>query len=109
MPSNFILVRDENDGLAILIQIVEQVEDFLNEHAVVCETQYMQGDDRAKMTLKVIDDNDADLVIIMTEQDSSFTGLLMGNYASKVINNSKVPVMTVRPAEIDPDRITVSF
>ncbi len=88
---------------------VEQVEDFLNEHNIVCETKYIQGDDRAKMTLKVIDETEADLVIIMTEQDASFTGLLMGNYASKVINNSKVPVMTVRPAEIDPDRISVSF
>ncbi len=88
---------------------IEQVEDFLTEHGIACESKYIQGDDRAKMTLKVIEENDADLVIIMTEQDTSFTGLLMGNYASKVINNSKVPVMTVRPAEIDPDRITVSF
>ena len=45
----------------------------------------------------------------MTEQELGFAGLLMGNYATKIINGSKIPVMTVRPAEIDPDRITVSF
>ena len=45
----------------------------------------------------------------MTEQEPGITGLLMGTYANKVINGSRIPVMTIRPAEIDPDRITVSF
>lgn len=44
----------------------------------------------------------------MTEQEPSITGLLMGS-STKVINGSKIPVMTVRPAEIDPERITVTF
>ena len=52
---------------------------------------------------------DADLVVIMTEQEASITGLLMGTYATKIINGSKIPVMTIRPAEIDPERITVTF
>jgi nucleotide-binding universal stress UspA family protein len=52
---------------------------------------------------------DADLIVIMTEQDAGFASLIMGTYASKVINNSKIPVMTVRPDEVDPDRITVTF
>lgn len=88
---------------------IEQVEDFLTQHNVSCETRFTEGGDRAKMTLKVIEETDADLVIIMTEQEPSLTGLIMGNYATKVINNSKVPVMTVRPNEVDPDRITVTF
>ena len=61
------------------------------------------------MTLQTSNEIDADLVIIMTEQEPSITGLLLGTYATKVVNQSKIPVMTVRPAEIDPDRITVSF
>ena len=67
------------------------------------------GDDRAKMTLKLAGETDADLIIIMTEQEASIAGLLLGTYATKVVNQSKIPVMTVRPAEIDPDRITVTF
>ena len=45
----------------------------------------------------------------MTEQEPRIAGMLMGSYATRVINGSKIPVMTVRPAEIDPDRLTVTF
>jgi nucleotide-binding universal stress UspA family protein len=88
---------------------VQQVEDFLVEHGVSCETKFISGEDRAKATMKVSEEVDADLVVIMTEQEGNFAGLLMGTYASKVINNSKIPVMTIRPAEIDPERLTVTF
>jgi len=88
---------------------IEQVVDFMIEHGLTCESHFLSGGDRSKMTLKVSTDIDADLVMIMTEQEPSLAGLIMGTYASKVINNSKIPVMTIRPAEIDPDRITVSF
>ncbi len=88
---------------------IEQVEEFLSQHGITAESKFIQQDDRAKATLKLVEEVDADLVVIMTEQDAGIAGLLMGNYASKVINGSKIPVMTVRPAEIDPDRITVSF
>ncbi len=88
---------------------VEQVVEFLEQHNVACESKMVMGDDLAKLTLSTATELDADLVIIMTEQEPSMTGLLLGTYATKVVNQSKIPVMTVRPAEIDPDRITVSF
>lgn len=88
---------------------VEQVVEFLQSHNVACESKLVNGDDLAKLTLSVADELDADLIIIMTEQEPSITGLLLGTYATKVVNQSKIPVMTVRPAEIDPERITVTF
>ncbi len=88
---------------------IEQVVDFLVGHGVESESVFISGDDRAKMTLKLATDTQADLIVIMTEQEASIAGLLLGTYATKVVNQSKIPVMTVRPAEIDPDRITVSF
>ena len=88
---------------------IEQVVEFLTEHGVACESKFVTGNDLAKMTLQTSNELDADLVIIMTEQEPSITGLLLGTYATKVVNQSKIPIMTVRPAEIDPDRITVTF
>ncbi len=88
---------------------IEQVVEFLSKHNVACESRLVTGSDLAKMTLQTANELEADLVIIMTEQEPSITGLLLGTYATKVVNQSKIPVMTVRPAEIDPDRITVSF
>lgn len=87
---------------------IEQVDDWLNEHGIRSTAHFVKSDDRAKTTLKFAEENNGDLIIIMTEQEGIFNSL-MGNYASKIINHSKIPVMTVRPAEVDPDRITVTF
>ncbi len=104
------LMQSNNEDYQRKFRIkIEQVVDFLAGHGVACESKFIAGDDRAKMTLKIATENDADLIIIMTEQEASIAGLLLGTYATKVVNQSKIPVMTVRPAEIDPDRITVSF
>ena len=38
----------------------------------------------------------ADLIAIMTEQEAS-TGLFVGNYAQRIINHSRIPVLSVTP------------
>ncbi|MFM7016279.1 MAG: universal stress protein [Bacteroidota bacterium] len=87
---------------------IDQVQDYLAEHGCESISEIYQGD-LFKNTMKACEEYDGDLLVIMTEQEPGITGLLMGTYANKVINNSRIPVMTIRPAEIDPDRITVTF
>jgi len=104
------LMRSGNEDYERKFKIkIEQVEKFLLDHGIHAEIVYKNGDDLSKSTLQSSDEIDADLVVIMTEQEPSLTGLLMGSYATRVINGSKIPVMTIRPAEIDPDRLTVTF
>ncbi len=104
------LMRNGNEDYQRKFKIkIEQVEKFLLDHGIHTEIIYKEGDDLSKGTLTSAEEIDADLVVIMTEQEPSITGLLMGSYATRVINGSKIPVMTVRPAEIDPDRLTVTF
>lgn len=88
---------------------IQQVEEFISKFDVSHESKFIQGDNLAKMTMSIAEEVDADLVVIMTEQEPSITGFFMGTYASQVVNHSKVPILSVRPAEIDPDKITVSF
>jgi nucleotide-binding universal stress UspA family protein len=88
---------------------VEQVEEYVDQHDLNYDTRYMEGSDLAGMTMKAAEEADADLLVIMTEQEPSITGFLLGTYASKVVNNSKIPVLSVHPAEVDPDKITVTF
>jgi nucleotide-binding universal stress UspA family protein len=88
---------------------VEQVEEWVVQHDLKYDTRYLEGNDLASMTMKAAEDVDADLLVIMTEQEPSLTGFLLGTYATKVVNNSKVPVLSVHPAEVDPDKITVTF
>ena len=88
---------------------VEQVEEYMGKHDVSYETKFFEGHDLAAMTMKAAEECNADLLVIMTEQEPSLTGFLLGTYASKVVNNSKIPVLSVHPAEVDPDKITVTF
>ena len=88
---------------------VEQVEEWVVQHDLNYDTRYIEGNDLAAMTMQAAEDADADLLVIMTEQEPSLTGFLLGTYATKVVNNSRIPVLSVHPAEVDPDKITVSF
>lgn len=104
------LLQSNNEDYQRKFRIkIEQVEDFLLEHGIRTSSMYKTGEDIAKNTLESAKETAADLLVIMTEQEPSITGLLMGSYASKIINRSGIPVMTIRPAEIDPERITVTF
>ena len=88
---------------------VEQVEEYLVKHDIAYETRYFEGNDLATLTMKATEECNADLTVIMTEQEPSITGFLLGTYATKVVNNSKIPVLSIHPAEVDPDKITVTF
>jgi nucleotide-binding universal stress UspA family protein len=41
---------------------------------------------------------EADLLIIMTQEEDSLTLNFLGSNASYLINNSNIPVMSVRPS-----------
>jgi len=43
----------------------------------------------------------------MTEQEGG--GLFMGNFAQQIVNHSKIPVMSIRPDEGDPDKISIGY
>lgn len=49
-------------------------------------------------------DIDADLIMIMTHQESGFKNHYIGKFAYEIINGSEIPVMTVVPAAIKPER-----
>jgi nucleotide-binding universal stress UspA family protein len=88
---------------------VDQVEEWLSQHEVSAEKKFVEGDNLAKMTMQVAEDLDADLIVIMTEQEPSITGFFLGTYATQVVNHSKIPVMAVHPFESDGSTITVGY
>ncbi len=88
---------------------IEQVEEYLDKHEVNHTTKLIHTTDLADATMKHSQELDADLIVIMTEQEPNISGLFLGTYAQQIVNHSKIPVLSVRPAEIDPDKITVTF
>ena len=51
-------------------------------------------------TLEYAEKINADMIVIMTEQEKSLSSLLLGNYAQQMINLSNMPVLTVRPTNV---------
>ena len=51
-------------------------------------------------TLAFAEENKADLIAIMTEQERSFSNLLLGSYANQMLEMSKIPILTVRPEQL---------
>jgi nucleotide-binding universal stress UspA family protein len=76
---------------------VEQVEDFLKDHKVSFTTRFIEGENLAEMAMNYGNELDADLIIIMTEQEPNIKGIFMGPYAQQIVNHSKIPVLSIRP------------
>ena len=52
-------------------------------------------------TLKYAEKVNADMIVIMTEQESTLASFLMGTYAQQMLNMTKIPILTVRPEMIN--------
>ncbi len=87
----------------------EQVEEWLKKHNISAEVHYTTGENLAKMTMEHSKEADADLVVIMTEQQFLLTGFLMGNWATQVVNRSDIPIMTVHPQEKKGDNLATGY
>ena len=88
---------------------VHQVEDYIKEHKLTSTKKMFNGDDLATMSLKYAEEINADLVIIMTEQEANPGFFGIGSAAQTLVNHSKIPVMSVRPMATDASKITVSY
>jgi len=86
---------------------VHQVKEFVEEFEVPYTVKMFKGDNIATITMDYATQINADLIVIMTEQESS--GLFMGSFAQQIVNHSKVPVMSIRPQEGDPDKISIGY
>ena len=51
-------------------------------------------------TLEYAEKVKADMIVIMTEQESSLTSFILGSYAEQMLTLSTIPVCTVRPEEL---------
>jgi nucleotide-binding universal stress UspA family protein len=76
---------------------MKQVEDFLAEKEVEYTTNTIFCSNIAKATMDYAAEIDADLIVIMNEQEINTTGFFMGPFAQQVVNHSHIPVLSMRP------------
>ncbi|MBP5547771.1 MAG: universal stress protein [Bacteroidales bacterium] len=80
---------------------VEQVEKYLDKHEVKHVTEYVDASKNLTVTtLNYADQINADMIVIMTEQEKALTSWLIGNYAQQMLHLSKHPILSIRPEQI---------
>lgn len=94
-----LITEEHEEEKKIFNMKVKQVEEYLEKKGVNYMTDEVHGDDIADMLLKRAKEVNADLIAIMTEQEAA-TGLFVGPYAQRIVNHSKIPVLSVTPFEV---------
>lgn len=85
------------DILKKVVSWVKQTEEYLIQRGVKYKSLMMQGSNITDMTIDYAKSVDAELISIMTDQGQHPVSLLMGPYAQHMVNNSPIPVLTIRP------------
>jgi len=78
---------------------LDQIEDYLKKCELPYSRKTVNGGNQAKVSYDYAKTVNADLIVIMTDQDENITGRLLGSYAQQVVNHSKIPVMSIQPKE----------
>jgi nucleotide-binding universal stress UspA family protein len=103
-----IMTAKKEDAQRIFETKVKQAMWWAEDHGAQCTLKIVKGDDIAKETLAYEKEINADLAIVMTEQEGSMS-FFGGSDIQQVINNSPMPVMSIRPDKEDPDKISVGY
>jgi nucleotide-binding universal stress UspA family protein len=108
-----IAVQEEASQVKILRGHMHQVEKFIQDHGVVCETKIIENPKRKGVVRNILNhayEADGDLVII-TEEDgpADITDYILGNDMQSVIYHSEIPVMSITPRAVKYDSMWDSF
>ena len=79
--------------------LLKQVNEYLEKNDIPRKNKTLVGDNFAKLAMKYANENNCDLITIMSEQDESITGYIMGPAAQQVVNHSQIPVLFIKPEE----------
>lgn len=77
-----------------------QVSRMLDEKGVKYTSKEIDGGSLAQEVLNYAEAIDADLILIMSQQEKGFSEYILGSHAQQIVNHSgKVPVMCINPKE----------
>ncbi len=96
----------EADNAKLQLQL-ERVQHLVEKSGLRFSRQTLTVKNIAQATLKFAEENDADLIIIMTDHESEMTGVFIGPLAKQIVNHSRIPVMSVRPREGKLESVTL--
>ena len=98
-----VVLRDNNEVRSKLIKNINQVEQFILDAGVKCTSEIVEGEKKITLGDFVFDYEkkfDADMIMIMTKKEELTLSNNISVTARYIINNSDIPVMSIRPKEV---------
>jgi nucleotide-binding universal stress UspA family protein len=80
-----------------LTRQMNQVKEVVELHNIPVYAEFVKGDDISEEIINYAEKIDADLIIIMTQQEIYWTEMFIGFAAQELINKSNIPVLSIRP------------
>ena len=78
-----------------------QVRSFLINNQISCEVVFRHADSLSKEILSFSAEKNADLIAVMTTQETAISNLLLGTYTHQLILQSAIPLLIVQPLNIN--------
>jgi nucleotide-binding universal stress UspA family protein len=97
-----IVLRDNQEVREKLVKNINQVKQFIADAGVKCTAELVEGDKKQTLGDFVFEYEkrfDADLIMIMTKKEELSLSNNISVTARYIINNSEIPVMSIRPKE----------
>ena len=79
---------------------VDQAKDYFEENDIRHKEEFIETDHITESTIEYAKKVNANLISIMTEQETKTSNLWLGPYASQMVNHSPVPVLSIHPDRI---------
>ncbi|HOW32036.1 MAG TPA: universal stress protein, partial [Bacteroidales bacterium] len=80
-------------------EYAEQVVEYLTEEEIANVVDAVEADNLTISTIEYAQKVKANLISIMTEQETKMYNLLIGPYAQQMVNTSPFPVLSINPKE----------
>ncbi len=84
----------------IVDKYVEQTEKVLVASGIRCSVSKMETENVTQTTLEFAEQISADLIMIMAEQETTMSNILLGSYAQQMIHHSLTPVLTIHSTDL---------
>lgn len=78
---------------------VSQAEEYFVENGIKYKSTTIEADNITEATVKYAQEIGANLISIMTEQETTAANLLHGPYASQMVNHSPIPVLSIHASK----------
>lgn len=77
-----------------------QAQKFISDEGINFYMESVQADNITNASINYALKVNADLIAIMTEQETTASNILLGPFAQQMVNHSPVPVLSIQPKEI---------